>query len=81
MGDCLMATVRTMPPLPVPPGSFEARRNQYYSTKILKELLGEVPQDALKLLDLSQVCEHLLGKGLAALPFAHVGLMEVAEVL
>ncbi len=50
MGDCLMATVRTLPALPVPPESFEARRNQYYSTRILKEMLGEVPQDALKLL-------------------------------
>jgi archaemetzincin len=50
MGDCLMATVRTLPALRVPPESFEARRNQYYSTRILKEMLGEVPQDALKLL-------------------------------
>jgi len=50
MGDCLMATVRILPALPVPPESFEARRNQYYSTRILKEMLGEVPQDALKLL-------------------------------
>jgi len=50
MGDCLMATVRLLPALPVPPESFEARRNQYYSTRILKEMLGEVPQDALKLL-------------------------------
>ena len=50
MGDCLLATVRTMPPIPVPPESFEARRGQYYSTKILKEMLGGVPQDALKLL-------------------------------
>ena len=50
MGDCLMATVQTMPLLPVPPESYEARRNQYYSTKILKEMLGDVPQDALRLL-------------------------------
>jgi archaemetzincin len=50
MGDCLMAIVRTMPSIPVPPESFEARRNQYYSTKILKEMLGDVPRDALKLL-------------------------------
>lgn len=50
MGDCLMATVRTLSSIPVPPESFEARRNQYYSTKILKEMLGDVPQDALKLL-------------------------------
>jgi archaemetzincin len=39
-----------MPSIPVPPESFEARRNQYNSTKILKEMLGDVPQDALKLL-------------------------------
>src|SRR3972149_1629316 len=50
MGDCLMATVRTMPSIPIPPESFEARRNQYYSTKILKGMLGDVPRDALKLL-------------------------------
>jgi len=50
MGDCLMATVRTLPAIPVPPDSFEVRRNQYYSTKILKEMLGNVPRDALKLL-------------------------------
>lgn len=45
-----MATVRILPPIPVPPGSFEAHRNQYYSTKILKEILRDVPEDALKLL-------------------------------
>ena len=50
MGECLMATIRTMTPIPVPVESFEARRNQYYSTKILKEMLGDVPRDALKLL-------------------------------
>ena len=55
MGDCLMATVRTMPSIPVPAGSYEARRNQYYSTKILKELLGDVPQDALKLLGVTDM--------------------------
>ena len=50
MGDCLMANVRLLPPIPVPPDSFDARRSQYYSTRILKEMLGEVPHDALKLL-------------------------------
>lgn len=50
MGECLMATLRIMPPIPVPLESFEARRNQYYSTKILKEMLGNVPRDAFKLL-------------------------------
>jgi archaemetzincin len=50
MGDRLMATVRTLSSMPLPPESFEARRNQYYSTRILKEMLGNVPRDALKLL-------------------------------
>ncbi len=50
MGDRLMATVRTLTSIPLPPESFEARRNQYYSTMILKEMLGNVPRDALKLL-------------------------------
>jgi archaemetzincin len=50
MGESLMAAVRTLASIPVPPESFEARRNQYYSTKILKEMLGDVPQDTLKLL-------------------------------
>jgi archaemetzincin len=50
MGDRLMATVRTLSSIPLPPESFEARRNQYYSTMILKEMLGNVPRDALKLL-------------------------------
>ena len=55
MADCLQATVRTMPSMPVPPGSFEARRNQYSSTRILKEMLGEVPQDAFKLLGVTDM--------------------------
>lgn len=50
MGDCFGATVKAMPEVPVPPSSYEAGRNQYYSTKILKEMLKEVPGDALKLL-------------------------------
>lgn len=50
MGECLWSTVRAMPQIPVPPESFEALRNQYYSTKILKEMLRQVPGDALKML-------------------------------
>ena len=50
MGDRLTASVRTLSPIPLPPESFEARRNQYYSTMILKQMLGNVPRDALKLL-------------------------------
>ena len=55
MGDSLLATVRGIPQIPVPPSSYEAVRNQYYSTKILKELLGDVPQDALKLLGVTDM--------------------------
>jgi len=65
MGDRLMATVRTLSSIPLPPESFEARRNQYYSTKILKEMLGDVPQDALKLLGVTDkdLCIPILTYG------------------
>ncbi|MDD5763017.1 MAG: peptidase M54, partial [bacterium] len=36
--------------MPVPPASLEAGRNQHSSTKILKEMLKEIPPDALKIL-------------------------------
>lgn len=54
MGECLLATVRPMPQIPVPPESYETGRNQYYSTKILKEMLRQVPGDAHKLLGLTE---------------------------
>ena len=62
MRDSLMTTVQDLPSIPVPAGSFEARRNQYYSTKILKEMLGEVPQDAFKLLGVTEkdLCTPIL---------------------
>lgn len=50
MDDSFLSTVRTMPQIPVPPESYDAVRNQYYSTKILKEMLREVPGDAFKIL-------------------------------
>ena len=50
MSDCFLSAVRGMPSIPVPPESYEAGRNQYYSTKILKEMLKQVPEDAFKLL-------------------------------
>jgi archaemetzincin len=53
VADTLVATVREMPSIPVPPAALEAGRNQYSSTKILKELLREVPEDALKLLGIT----------------------------
>jgi len=53
VADTLLATVREMPSMPVPPSSLEAGRNQHSSTKILKELLGEVPEDALKILGIT----------------------------
>ncbi|MCL5884299.1 MAG: archaemetzincin family Zn-dependent metalloprotease [Deltaproteobacteria bacterium] len=54
MGDCLWTTVREMPSISVPPSSYEPRRNQYYSTKILKEMLEKVPEDAFKLLGVTE---------------------------
>ncbi len=42
--------VRLMGNMAVPDASFDRSRNQYHSTKILKEILTEVPADALKVL-------------------------------
>jgi len=42
--------VEVMGNMPVPEGSYERSRNQYHSTKILKEILTEVPEGALKIL-------------------------------
>jgi len=50
VSDTIPAPVREMPSMPVPPASLEAGRNQHSSTKILKEMLREVPPDALKIL-------------------------------
>ena len=50
MSEFLLANVRVLPSIPVPAGSFEPARNQYISTKILKEILGDVPANTLKLL-------------------------------
>ncbi len=44
--------VRELDNMPVPEGSYERSRNQFHSTKILKELLAEVPPDAMKILGL-----------------------------
>jgi len=54
MADCLAAPVREMPEMPVPPGSLMTGRNQHSSTKILKEMLLEVPADALKILGITE---------------------------
>jgi len=40
MGDCLMATVQTMPLLPVPPKATRPVGTSTIPTKILKEMLG-----------------------------------------
>jgi archaemetzincin len=44
--------VKVLGNMPVPEGSYERSRNQYHSTKILKEILVEVPTDAMKILGL-----------------------------
>ena len=47
--DYLSLPVRTMRAMPVPEGSYERNRNQYNSTRILREILTETPADAIKI--------------------------------
>jgi predicted Zn-dependent protease len=54
MADSLLTATGAMAPMPVPPDSLQPGRNQYYSTRILKEMLKEVPADALKLLGVTE---------------------------
>jgi archaemetzincin len=43
-------TVEIMNNMAIPEGSFERSRNQHNSTKILKEILSEIPPDTFKIL-------------------------------
>ena len=52
IGDYLEAPVVVLDPVGIPDGSFEKGRNQYNSTKILKEVLGGAPPGAFKILGL-----------------------------
>lgn len=52
LGVSLRIRVKVLPPMPIPEGSFEGSRNQYHSTKILREMVREIPADAAKLLGL-----------------------------
>lgn len=54
IGGYLNIATKAMKPLAIPEGSFERNRNQYNSTKILKEILKEVPEDATKVLGLTE---------------------------
>ena len=46
----LRLPVRVMGNMPVPEESYERSRDQFHSTKILKEILKDVPPDAMKIL-------------------------------
>jgi archaemetzincin len=46
----LEVTVKTTGNMPIPEHSLEADRNQYHSTRILKELVRGAPPDSLKIL-------------------------------
>ena len=48
--DYLSVPVRFMKTMLVPEGSYERSRNQYNSTRILREILKETPPDAIKVL-------------------------------
>lgn len=52
LGVYLRIPVKVLPPMPIPEESFEGSRNQYNSTKILREMAREIPGDAAKLLGL-----------------------------
>ena len=45
----LQLPAAVLPPVEAPPESFDPKRGQFHSTRILKELLAGVPADALKL--------------------------------
>ncbi len=47
--DYLSLPVRVTRNMPVPEGSYERSRNQYHSTRILREILTETPADAIKI--------------------------------
>ena len=47
--DYLSLPVRVTRNMPVPEGSYERSRNQYNSTRILREILRETPTDAIKI--------------------------------
>jgi archaemetzincin len=46
--------VKTTGNMPIPDHSFEADRDQYHSTKILKELVREAPPDSFKILGVTE---------------------------
>lgn len=50
LGAYLGVRARIMRPMPIPEGSFESGRNQFYSTKVLREMVKEIPGDAAKIL-------------------------------
>jgi len=52
LGVYLRIPVKVLPPMPIPDQSFEGSRNQYNSTKLLREMVREIPADAAKLLGL-----------------------------
>lgn len=50
--DRLNLPVKVLGNMPLPEGSYERSRNQFHSTKILREILTKVPPDAIKILGL-----------------------------
>jgi archaemetzincin len=47
--DTLGTAVAVLDPVEIPPESYDARRRQFNSTRILKEILLDVPGDALRI--------------------------------
>jgi archaemetzincin len=50
VGRSFVAPVEIRPPIPIPPNAFNDARRQYHSTTILKTLSAGIPDDALRIL-------------------------------
>ncbi|HBX43407.1 MAG TPA: hypothetical protein DEH27_06260 [Deltaproteobacteria bacterium] len=60
--DYLSLPVKITGNMPVPDGSYERSRNQYNSTRILREILRETPGDAIKIVGIvdKDLCIQIL---------------------
>ena len=52
LAGILGVRVRILPPMPVPERCYESGRGQFVSTKVLREMIKDVPEDAGKMLGL-----------------------------
>lgn len=53
--DWFPLPIRRLPPLPIPPSAYDAKRRQYQSVEFMKMLAQHAPQDAERILGLTDV--------------------------